>query len=328
LSNWYVRRNRRRFWKGEHGRDKDAAYQTLYTVLSTLTKLLAPVMPFLTETMYRNLRTAAEPVSIHLCSFPEVDSALIDEQLSQDMEALFCLVTLGSAARNTVKAKVRQPLAELKVLPGGEAERRALGRFADQIRDELNLKRVTLHEPSAGPLLRPEVKPNLKTLGTKFRAQLKEVQAAIASAPAAELAALAQKGEPFQLAGFTLDPGDVVVTLAGPEGWVGAVDRCGQAALDARITEELAREGMARDVVRLVQEQRKKADLEMEDRIVLRLETESAALKQAIDAHRDYIAAETLVRRWADGPLNGEVHRAAVKVDKDPLTIELARATA
>ena len=152
LSNWYVRRNRRRFWKSEQGADKLAAYQTLYTVLMTLTKLFAPIMPFLTETMYQNLvvRGAEDGASVHLCDYPEVDESLIDDDLSADMDALLRLVSLGSAARNTVKIKVRQPLAEMKVQPGDARDRRAVERFADQICEELNVKKVTCTSPIAG----------------------------------------------------------------------------------------------------------------------------------------------------------------------------------
>ncbi|HMF18313.1 MAG TPA: isoleucine--tRNA ligase, partial [Gemmataceae bacterium] len=123
LSNWYIRRNRRRFWKSEQGQDKLAAYQTLYTVLVTLTKLIAPVNPFLAEAMYRNLLADATPESVHLCSFPEVERDLIDQQLSADMDALLRLVSLGSAARNKVKIKVRQPLAEMRVDGGNSVQR-------------------------------------------------------------------------------------------------------------------------------------------------------------------------------------------------------------
>ena len=178
LSNWYVRRNRRRFWKSEQGADKLAAYQTLYTVLMTLTKLFAPVMPFLTETMYQNLgrdrRADGRRRASTCATIPRSDESLIDAELSADMDALLRLVSLGSAARNSVKIKVRQPLAELKVQPGNEADRRAVERFADQICEELNVKRVTLHDPASGPLLLAELKPNPKNLGPKLGAQLKD----------------------------------------------------------------------------------------------------------------------------------------------------------
>jgi isoleucyl-tRNA synthetase len=331
LSNWYVRRNRRRFWKSEQGADKLAAYQTLYTVLMTLAKLCAPVMPFVTETMYRNLTADGELESVHLCDYPEVDESLTDEELSRDMDALLRLVSLGSAARNTVKIKVRQPLAEMRVQPADERDKRAVERFASQICEELNIKKVTLHDPTRGPLLKYLVKPNLKTLGPKFGPRLKEVQTVLASADPAALARDLQAGKPVELAGpggtITIEPGDVVVQTQGAEGWAGVADRGTQVAVDARVTEELAREGMARDVVRQVQELRKQSGLAMEDRIVLHLRTESAALKAAIAAHQPYIGAETLTARWVAQPLDAQAHRTEVKVDGQPLTIELRKAT-
>ncbi len=148
LSNWYVRRSKRRFWKSEQGADKLAAYQTLYAVLTTLTKLFAPIMPFLSETMYQNLKTAGEPESVHLCAFPTADAALIDERLSEDMDALLQLVSLGLAARNAGKRKVRQPLAEM-VVDGGEAVRHAVERFPDLLRDELNVRKVAVARQGA-----------------------------------------------------------------------------------------------------------------------------------------------------------------------------------
>jgi isoleucyl-tRNA synthetase len=333
LSNWYVRRSRRRFWKSEQGQDKQAAYQTLHTVLMTLAKLFAPIMPFLTETMYQNLKTADQPESVHLCDFPKVEEGLIDEDLSTDMDRLLELVSLGLAARNSVKIKVRQPLAELKVQPDGEDDQRAVERFGDQLREELNVKAVSLHDPEWGPLLTPDVKPNLKTLGPKFGARLKTIVAAIANADPFDLATKVRAGESIELAcdGETilLEPADLIVQVKAPEGWAGVVDGETQVALDVYVTDELAAEGTARDVVRHVQEQRKEAGLEMEDRIALYLGTESEKLRRAIETHRDYIAAETLTVEWSTQPLTGPaVHLATVKVDGQPLTIELKKVTA
>jgi isoleucyl-tRNA synthetase len=327
LSNWYVRRNRRRFWKSEQGADKLAAYQTLHTVLVTLTELFAPVMPFLTEEMYRNLVPGPDDRSVHLCAYPEANESLIDPQLSADMEALLDLVTAGSAARNTVKIKVRQPLAEMKVQPADESDRRAVARFSDQLREELNVKKVTLHEGN-GPLLTVEVKPNPKALGQKgLGPRLKDIQTAITASDPVALAARVRSGETIEVALpgeiVALDPADLWVTTKAPEGWAGVDDRGTQVLVDARITEELKREGMARDVVRLVQDLRKQADLQVEDRIILYLGTESPALRQAIDAHRDYIAAETLTVRWSAEPLGKGAHTANVKVDGQALTIQL-----
>jgi isoleucyl-tRNA synthetase len=328
LSNWYVRRNRSRFWS-EKVEDKQAAHQTLYTVLVTLTKLFAPIMPFLSETMYQNLVVKGAgkgPASVHLSNYPAVDSSLIDEQLSADVRALMRLRELGSAARNAVKIKVRQPLAEMKVQPAEDADRRAVERFGDQIIEELNVKAVTLHDPATGSLLRQEVRPNMKTWGPKFGRHLKDVQAAFAAAGSEKLATLVRKGAPFTLGEFTLDPADVLVSDTARDGWAGVSDRGTQVALDTRITEALAREGMARDVVRFIQDLRKQSKLEIEDRIVLYLGTESEPLRQAIEAHRDYIAGETLTTKWAAAPLGDGAHRAVVKVEGNALTIELRRA--
>src|SRR5262249_32225528 len=159
--------------------------------------------------------------SVHLCDFPHVDEALIDAELSADMEALLRLVSLGSAARNTVKIKVRQPLAELRVQPGDERDRRAVERFADQIGGQLHIKKVTLHDPAQGPLLRREVRPNMKTLGPKFGPRLKEVVAALVAADAAAVAEKVQAGEPIELSTpggpVMLEPADVIVQERAPE---------------------------------------------------------------------------------------------------------------
>jgi isoleucyl-tRNA synthetase len=328
LSNWYVRRSRDRFQASEPSPEKLAAFQTLHTVLVTLTKLLAPVIPFLTEEMYQNLVTGTDaPGSVHLCRYPKADDTLVDVRLSADVDGLLDVVSLGHAARNAARVRVRQPLAELKVYPAGnDSHRRAAERFPDQLSEELNVKWVTLAD---GPLLKPEIKPNPKSLGPKFGPRLAEVQKAVAATPPATLAELIQAGKPFELSGpggpLALESGDFFVQMKAPEGWAGVADRGTEVLLDVRLTEELRREGTARDVVRQVQEQRKSAKLEMEDRIALYLATESEPLRKAIDAHRDYIAGETLATSWAAGPLNGQAHRATVQVEGQPLTIELAR---
>jgi isoleucyl-tRNA synthetase len=334
LSNWYVRRNRRRFWKSEKGEDKLAAYQTLYNVLTTLVKLFAPVMPFLTEIMYQNLEQsrseeAGRALSIHHCNFPEVDESLIDAELSADMEALLRLVSLGSAARNSVRIKVRQPLAEIVIQPANDSERHAVQRYAEQISEELNLKKVSLHDPAQGPLLRYEVNPNLKTLGPKFGERVKEIRTALAALDSNSLVAKLQAGGSIELdcAGTTvvLNENDILLNAKAPDGWTGLIDRGTQLLLDVRINEELAREGMAREVVRHVQELRKKSGLEMEDRIILYFATESPALRSAVEGHSSYISAETLAVEWVNVPLDGDSHTTSVKVDGHPLTIQLRK---
>src|SRR5262249_23720565 len=173
------------------------------------------------------------------------------------------------------------------------------------------------------------VKPNPKALGPKFGARLKTVQAALAQADTAALVAKLQAGEPVELncsdGPATLEPGDLFVQMKAAEGWAGVADRGTQVAVDTRVTEDLAREGMAREVVRHVQNLRKDAALEMDDRIELYLHTESDKLRQAIESHRAYVMNETLATRWATKPLGGDAHRVTVKVDGQALTIELRK---
>jgi isoleucyl-tRNA synthetase len=330
LSNWYVRRNRRRFWKSEKGADKQAAYETLYTVLLTLTKLSAPIMPFLAESMYQNLQagSARKGDSVHHCEYPLVDATLIDERLSRDMQALLRLVSLGLAARNSMKIKVRQPLAKLTILAGDEYEVSALLRFPEQILAELNIKNVKVIMPGGGPLLQFDVKLNMRTAGTKLGSQVSAAQAALAKADTAAFAPQILAGKPIELPGVpvALDPTDLIVTPLVEAGFAGIVDGETQLLLDARITPELAREGMAREVIRYVQNCRKDAGLEMEDRIVLYLHTDDAELAKAIAEHRDYIAAETLVAQWSDQPTGDGAYRAEVKVDGKTLIIGLRKA--
>jgi isoleucyl-tRNA synthetase len=335
LSNWYVRRNRRRFWKSEETSDKLAAYQTLYTVLTTLAKLFAPIMPFLTEEMYQNLEgSAAEEVtrvsSVHHQDFPSAEETLVDRELSADMQALLRLVSLGLSARNSAKMKVRQPLAEIKILPANEAERHAVLRFADQISEELNVKQVSLHDPSVGPLLRYEIKPNLKTLGPRLGERVKDVQKALAALDPVSVAEKVQAGENLEVnAGgqaLVLSPNDLLINAKATDGWAGLADGSTQVALDARVTEELACEGTAREIVRHIQELRKTSRLEIEDRIRLYIQTDSPAVREALAAHRAYICGETLAVELTNQPLDGNAHKAVIKLQGEAVTIELRRA--
>src|SRR5262245_671077 len=335
LSNWYVRRNRRRFWKSEKTSDKLAAYQTLYTVLTTLSKLVAPIMPFLTEEIYQNLEAneqpaTAESASVHLCDFPVIDESLIDAELSAEMEALLRLVSLGSSARNSVKIKVRQPLAEMKILPANDAERRAVSRFAEQISEELNVKQVSLYDSSQGPLLQYEIKPNLKALGPRLGERVKDVKSALAGLDPAYVVEKLRAGGTIELSAggeaLAVSQSDLLINVKAPDGWTGLEDGRTQIALDVRVTAELACEGTAREIVRHIQELRKKSGLEIEDRIRLHVQTDSAAVREAITMYQSYICGETLALELTDRPLDGQAHKAVIKLQGQAVTIELRNA--
>src|SRR5262249_49160045 len=192
-----------------------------------------------------------------------------------------------------------------------------------------NIKKVSLYPSTNGQLLNQEVKPNAKTLGPKFGPRLKDVTAALAAANPTEIAAQVTAGATVELsvAGerLSLDPADIVVLEKASEGWAGVADRGTQVALDVRVTESLKHEGWAREIVRHVQELRKTASLEMEDRIELSLQTASPELRKAIETHRDYICRETLAVNFSVKPPSGEAHRAEVKLEGQALIIELHR---
>jgi isoleucyl-tRNA synthetase len=207
----------------------------------------------------------------------------------------------------------------MRVRPGDEADRRAVERFADQIMDELNVKSVTIHEV---PLLKTEAKLTPRSQG-KFGPRIKEVTATIAAADPETLAALVGKGEPFKLGEFDLEPTDITLSVTAAEGFTGVADRKTQVALDVRISPELAAEGMARDIVRLVQDLRKNSGLQIEDRIKLYLASPVAELQSAIDTHWATIAGETLATARAETPPAGA---KSAKVEGKELTLGLVKA--
>jgi isoleucyl-tRNA synthetase len=330
LSNWYIRRNRRRFWKTEADRDKAAAYETLYEVLVTLSKLLAPFIPFLADEMYENLVGGVRedaPRSVHLTDFPMPDPAKVDAALDGDMAALLAVVGLGRAARTKAGAKVRQPLPAVLVWARDPAVLDAVERMQDQLLDELNVKalrRIDQPETYASYVVRP----NLAVLGPKYGRRLGALRSALAEAEAGEVARTVRAGGTVTLrAGdedFELTADELLVDVTERAGFNVAEDRDLLVALDATLTPELVAEGLARDFVRGVQDARKNAGLRIEDtiRLVYRADAESAA---AIAAYADYIRGETLATTLAAGDPSGEAHVEEVRLGRARVGVGLTR---
>jgi isoleucyl-tRNA synthetase len=300
LSNWYIRRNRRRFWRSRDAGDRDklAAYQTLYSVLVELTKVLAPMIPFLTERMYANLvkswRSDA-PDSVHLCDYPQPDQKLLDPELNTRMVAAQRVVGLGHKLRDDANLRVRQPLAECRFASSDATVADSIERLAAVLEDELNVKKLTRCDHLDG-LVSYTYKPNLKTLGPKYGKLLGAIGKALTSFPASTFDPL-RRGEsitiPVGETEVALAPTDVLVSTQQSAGWVTAEDRGLQIALSTELTPDLVREGMARDFVRQVQQLRKDADLEIEDRIRVSHQADDSDVKQSLAEHREYIASET-----------------------------------
>jgi isoleucyl-tRNA synthetase len=306
LSKWYLRRSRRRFWKSESDADKDTAYATLYTALSTLSKLLAPTMPFLSEELHQNLVCSADreaPESVHLADWPSYDEALIDETLNSDMHLVIRLASLGHSARNQAAIKVRQPLAEAAFSVGSKKETRALDDYADLLMDELNVKKVTALS-SAGEVVAYSLNPLPKQLGGKYKSQFPAIRAAILALEAGETAQALLNGESISVSvegeTFEILPDEVEVRAEARSGLVVASEGAYLAALKTDLTPELIREGLAREFVRRVQDLRKQADFDIADRIYMFVSA-STILMEAIQEHQAYIMGETLTLELKSG---------------------------
>jgi isoleucyl-tRNA synthetase len=300
LSNWYIRRNRRRFWKTENDGDKAAAYATLYECLVTLSGLLSPLTPFLADAIYRNLVASfdAKAVpSVHLTDFPVSDPSRIDPALSADMGAVLEAVSLGHAARQAAEVKVRQPLPALMVHTRAPEQMDSLLRLKDQVLDELNIKDLLpLTDP--GEVVAYDIRPNLPLLGPKYGKQLGAVRQALSGLAPAEVARAVAAGDQVALtlgdgSAVVLEPSEVLVDMLKQEGFAAAQHDGMTVVLDTTLTPELLREGLARDFVRAIQDARKSAGFRIEDRIEVGYVADPEVV-EAVEAHRESVMAETL----------------------------------
>jgi isoleucyl-tRNA synthetase len=302
LSNWYVRRSRRRFWDGPGSPDGAAAFATLYECVTTLTLLMAPITPFLTDYVWAVLRNSGSaPESVHLASWPVADPALIDPVLSAQMKLTRRLVELGRSARSGASVRTRQPLSRALIGAPGFAD--LPDELAGQIAAELNVASLDVLGGSSDPgeLVDYEVKPNFRSLGRRFGARTPAVAAAITAVPAAGIATAVLAGRTIAVPvpgpgepEAAIGADDVIVTQTPRAGWAVATDAGETVAIDTTVTAELHREGLAREVIRLVQDARKNDGLDVTDRISLRWAAEDPELAAALTEHAGLITREVL----------------------------------
>jgi isoleucyl-tRNA synthetase len=358
LSNWYVRRSRRRFWKsgllgpgtrGEGGGaggqgmdvdvDKLSAYATLYECLVTLSKLLAPFTPFMTESIYQNLSAplktglvssldtsplAPRPSeSVHLESYPVADESLIDQRLSEMIRLAMRLSSLGRAARSSAGINVRQPLALAVVSVPTEAERGYLEAIKEQLKEELNVKDLK-DASEVGGVTRFEVRPNLPVLGPKYRQQLREITKQLAEADPTEVALKVERGQPIRLRGFELTPDEVLVHSYPLEGYSPSSEGNYAVAVTTEISPELELEGLARELVHRIQNMRRSAGFDIADYIVTCYQG-SPRLDEVLAAHGDYIRQETLSRRLLKAPPGQGAYTETFSIDGLEATIGVER---
>jgi len=312
LSNWYLRRSRRRFWRSVADADKEAAYRTLHHVLVTVTRVMAPVLPFLTEEIHRNLVGTVDPEapdSVHLTTYPQVDPGLVDEALEARVDCVIRTRELGLRLRERARVKTRQPLSKLVVRPRDAEDRAvlALPGFAAQVREECNVKELELAEDERA-LVSATARPDAKALGPRHGRLLGAIGRALAEQDALDLERRLAAGETATLpvegaegGSVELHRGDVRVELRGPEGWECLLDGGTFAALDTRLSPALEAEGMARDFNRQAQEQRRRLGLDVSDRIAVRYAA-SDRVAEAVEAHADWLRQELLAERLERAP--------------------------
>lgn len=308
LSNWYVRLCRRRFWAGKMDTDKLSAYQTLFSCLFVVSKLMAPIAPFYADRLYRDLRQATDEnsLSVHLAQFPKADSAVIDTQLEQRMELAQKLTSMVLSLRKKEHIIVRQPLQKICIPITNETLRDNIRAMARLILDEVNVKEIEFVEAD---ILEKTVKCNFRVMGKKYGKLMKAVAAATAALTQQEIAQLETDGQITIMADgqqVTVERADVEIVSEDMPGWTVANEGNLTVALDLEITEGLKLEGMARELVKRIQAYRKNAGFEITDHINIVLES-NADLEKAISAYRDYICTQVLCDKLTIGnPTGGE----------------------
>jgi len=330
LSNWYVRRNRRRFWKSTDSRDKLSAYLTLYECLDVAHRLMAPFVPFLAENVYQNLVRRIRPdapASVHMTAWPEADPERDDEELLYAIGVVQKVVGLARTARGQSGVRTRQPLSRLLVRAPDDRAARALEEHQDQILEELNVKAIEFIARDAG-LVSYRIKPNLPRIGKRYGKLIPAIRKALDEADGAAIAGSVARGETFDLSlpgeTMSLGPDDVLIETHSAEGYACGEEGGYLTALDTSVTEALVREGLARELVRTVQEARKQAGLEVSDRIVLGV-AGSPGVDAALAEYRDYLMAETLAVEWrVDQP--SPLYTEDRTLDDDRWTIRITRA--
>ncbi len=299
LSNWYVRRSRRRFWKSEADADKSAAYATLHHVLVQYIKLLAPFIPFTTEAIYQNLVRAVDtsaPSSVHHCLYPVVDAEALDQRLLSKMRLAITTASLGRAARGSADIKLRQPLARARVNVGSQQERDDLQELAEVLAEEINVKQIEVVS-EVGELVNYKLLPNNRVLGPRLGSRFPAVKTALLALDAAEGAKLLLSGKQLivQVDGqtFSLSADDVLVQTESRGGLAVASDKGVTVAVDTELSPELIQEGYARDLVRTINNMRKDAGLDIADRINLVYQAKGD-VAAAFATYDSYIRQETL----------------------------------
>ena len=328
LSNWYVRLNRKRFWGGGMTEDKLAAYQTLYTCLETVASLSAPFAPFISERIFRDLNAVSgrHEGSVHLAQFPAADPSLADKELEETMSLAQRVSSMVLALRRKVNIKVRQPLGKILIPVLDPAMGRHIEAVRPLIMNEVNVKRIELVAETAG-LITKRIKPNFKTLGPKYGKYMKQIAALTAAFTQEQIAAVESAPETtLDLGGerITVTAADFEITSEDMPGWLVTSEGKLTVALDITVTDDLRREGVARELINRIQNIRKDSGFEVTDRIRVEIEAKEAVVG-AVAAYADYIGQQTLARDVRTAALPEGEFVVDSEIDEEPLKIAVTK---
>ncbi|MEE1027928.1 MAG: DUF5915 domain-containing protein, partial [Agathobacter sp.] len=306
MSNWYVRRSRERFWAKGMEQDKINAYMTLYTALVTISKVAAPMIPFMTEEIYRNLVCSIDknaPESIHLCDFPEVDASMIDKDLEDAMDEVLNIVVMGRACRNNANIKNRQPIGQMYV----KADKTLDQFYVDIIADELNVKKVDFTD-DVSSYTTYQFKPQLRTVGPKYGKYLKQIQSTLAELDGNKaMEEIRTKGsiclDTISTEVVLLEE-DLLITMVQMDGYVTESDNSVTVVLDTNLSEELIEEGFERELISKIQTMRKEAGFEVMDHIAITFEADEK-VTSIFEKYGDNIKSEVLAVSISAGNLSG-----------------------
>ncbi|ROL60123.1 isoleucine--tRNA ligase [Bacteroidetes/Chlorobi group bacterium MS-B_bin-24] len=323
LSNWYIRRNRRRFWKGENDKDKLSAYQTLHYVLLNVSILMAPAAPFLSEVFYQRIRRGDQPESVHLLEIPVVKDELIDTELEEKMWLAQTIVRIVRSLREKAKIRTRQPLAKILIPVMNPQQRRNIQYFEDVIKEEINVKTIE-YVSAETEFVKKKAKPNFKVIGKKFGKLTQAVANKIKELTHDEIVKIEAGGLKIDINGevVTIQPEDLEIYSDTIEGWLVGTEDNLTVALDTHITEELRIEGIAREFINRIQKLRKDSNFDVTDRIEIYAMV-PPEFKEPLLVSKDYISKETLAERFqlVESLENG----TEIEIDEKKLLISLKK---
>ena len=324
LNNWYIRRSRRRFWRSDSDSDKINAYKTLYTVLKKFIKVAAPIIPFITESIWQNLRTEDDELSVHLANYPEYNEAFRNTELEFKMETVQKAISMGRALRNQYNLKTRQPLRSVEVVTKNEAEKNVLLEMKDSIREELNVKEVMFHDRE-DELVSYSAKANFRVLGKELGSSMKNACSIIEALQSETIQSIVE-GAPLtcEVDGktFLLNTDTLIINRHEKENYKVLNDGTLTIGLNTEVSEELLLEGYIRDLVRGIQNLRKESGFDVVDRIALHVWAETACataeFEKAFAKHRSAVMEETLAIEavWAETKPSGEYHIGTADADE------------